>query len=249
MKKIVLLISVISLLLSCKQQEAEKERTLSDFFDEQEEIVLQSQTTDVRTRLLLDYYVGMTKKQFDSITQISISNNLMQIKNDTVFYLIVPSVKNNNSSDYFDLVPVFRNDSLMAIHSYITLGYYPYNSEHVHFKEYSSMLTNKYGGAKSTFIDKPYELLNEERYMPSHKFQFWIKDNLFVQLDQSSYPDSEKDKEKRYLGIYYLSLDYKKDIIIKVRREEELKLIKERGEENKMRFLQTSNDSLRKEIF
>lgn len=252
MKKLLVIAAVIISLLGCKQEEKEKERTLSDFFDEQEEIVLKSQTSNNKTRLLLDYFVDMTRKQFDSVTKISISKNLVRIKNDTVYNLIVPNVEDHNSIDYFDLVPVFRNDSLKAIHSYITLGYYSYGSENTHFKEYSSMLTTKYGGGKSIYISdhKPYESVNNEIHMRSEdRFQFWIKDNLFVQLDEQSFPDNEKEKEIRYLGIYYLSLDFKKDIIIEERKEEELKLEKERGEKKRKELLRTTNDSVRSEIF
>lgn len=247
MNKTIIIILFLALISCNKKPKAE--RKLSDFFTEKDEMTLNAQKTDNNPKLLLDFYAGISKKQFDSITDVLIEKELMEFVNDSTYHLVVPNEKKYNGIDKFDLKPSFRNDSLKAIYCYLREGYFPYYSYSHYFNDFKSLLTKKYGKPSSTYIveSKQSEDKKTNSKPNNYKYAFWIKDGLFVDLNEFSSSDGEK--EYRSLYLQYSTVEYEKDLIRKIQKKEEAEVKKKQEEELKTRRNEIKSDSLRTEIF
>lgn len=248
-KKLVLALFSI-LILSCKQK-AKKERTFTDYIEEEEKLILESPTYHKEPRLLLDISAGISKIEYDSLLRGFVTDELIKKENDTLFYLILPNKRDNNHPDLFRLAPAFRNDSLKAILCELREGYFDEYSPSYYFDDFTTLLTEKYGTPKLEFKREPKKTEYNNQIVSElggSEYNSWIKDGLYIRLNEHSYPDLNSDKESRWLSIYYGSLDFEKSRIKNELEQEHFNSQQKIKLKEKKKKKDIESDSIRKAV-
>ena len=253
MNRILILIFIVLFTTGCKEKRETKKRTLSDYFDDKDDLIAKTPNSSEKAEFVLDFYDGMNKQSFDSLIQRLEEENLIEIDADESINLIVENKESVYGRDSFELKTNFENDSLKSMSCYLIQGYFPRYSSSPYLDEYKSLFSDKYGTPKLSFFSEyiPTSLTREVNTTRTSytQYYFWIKDNLCVQLSESGSSDEDSKKERRTLFITYSTLKFQKEIQKRSRLKEELELEQEKQKEIQELNRKRKEDSLKREIF
>ena len=247
MNKVLITLFLVLFTLSCKEKKVVKERTLVDYFDEQDELIAKTPESNKKAEFILDFYSGMNKNNFDSLVRELESKKMIEIKNNKSINLIIENKESVYGRDSFELKTTFENDSLKSMSCYLIEGYFPRYSSSAYLNEYKSLFSTKYGNPKLEFFSEyiPISLTKEKNTTRDSysQYYYWIKDNLCIQLSEVGYIEEDSDKERRSLFITYSSLKFQKQILERTKLKEAIELNKERQEEIDERNRKRKEDS------
>ncbi len=184
MKKIVTTFAIFFLFVNCKKQ-MEEETIIPKQIECDNDIdnfIVKSKSEKKLETIFLDYWLKMSKNEYETYSQNYIKKDILKSHNDTL-WIHLPDKTASQRKQFLELHPKFENDSLVELTLFSPLENQDYN----HY----STLISKYGKAN---IDLNCQFLHRT---------IWEFSNAIIEY-------TESDTEKRSQFISYQDIKYAK---------------------------------------